>query len=132
MLDTNAWSAEQHAEAKREIELYKKQLRPLIRDANLYHISQRPDGVHWDAMEYWDAEREKGVVYAFRGTIEGENTHSFVLKGLQPGTRYRLVYYDHTSTDRNIPGNDLMQSGLKVELPLQSSSELIFIEKEGP
>jgi melibiase-like protein/glycosyl hydrolase family 36 len=132
MLDTNAWSAEQHAEAKREIELYKKQLRPLIRDANLYHISQRPDGVHWDAMEYWDPEREKGVVYAFRGTIEGENTHSFVLKGLQPGTRYRLVYYDHTSTDRNIPGNDLMQSGLKVELPLQSSSELIFIEKEGP
>ena len=29
MLDTNAWSAEQHAEAKQEIELYKKELRGL-------------------------------------------------------------------------------------------------------
>ena len=39
MIDTNSWSPEQHAEAKKEIDLYKKELRPLIRDASLYHIS---------------------------------------------------------------------------------------------
>ena len=130
MVDTNAWSAEQHAAAKQEIELYKKELRPLIRDANLYHISQRPDGIHWDAIEYWDTERQKGAVFAFRGTIEDENMHSFVLEGLQPGTRYRLIYHDHTSPDRAVTGKDLMSSGLKVALPLQNSSELIFIEKQ--
>ncbi len=29
MIDTNTWSPEQHAEAKKEVDLYKKQLRPL-------------------------------------------------------------------------------------------------------
>ena len=130
MLDPHAWSAEQHAEAKQEIDLYKKQLRPLIRDANLYHISHRPDGIHWDAMEYWDPDRQKGVVYVFRGTIEQENSHSFLLQGLDAGTKYRLVYHDHTSPDRTSTGRDLMDSGLNVALRLQNSSELVFIEKQ--
>lgn len=130
MLDTTAWSAEQHTAAKQEIDLYKKQLRPFIRDANLYHISQRPDGIHWDATEYWDSARQRGVVYAFRGAIEEENTHAFVLQGLNAEAKYRLVYHDHTSPDTTVAGKDLMNSGLNVSLPLQNSSEVIFVEKE--
>ncbi len=130
MLDTNAWSPEQHTAAKQEIDLYKKELRPLIRDANLYHVSPRPDGVHWDGIEYWDPARGKGVVFAFRGTVENEGSHSFVLKGLEPSARYRLHFNDKTSTDRAATGNDLMKGGLKVGLSTANSSELIFIEKE--
>jgi alpha-galactosidase len=130
MIDTNAWSPEQHAEAKNEIDLYKRELRPLIRDANLYHVSPRPDGVHWDGVEYWDPERRRGVVYAFRGTIEREKTHVFVLKGLQPSARYALKFNDHSRADRTVTGRELMGSGLKVNLPLPNSSELIFIEEE--
>jgi len=128
MIDTNAWSPEQRSEAKREIDLYKNELRPLIRDANLYHVSPRPDGVHWDAMEYWDPDRQRGVVYAFHGTVEGEKTHSFPLNGLQPSERYRLRFYDHSVLDRTVTGRELMKQGLKVTLPLPDSSELIFIE----
>jgi alpha-galactosidase len=130
MLDTNAWSPEQHTAAKQEIDLYKKDLRPLIRDANLYHVSPRPDGVHWDGIEYWDPARGKGVVFAFRGTVENEGSHSFVLKGLEPSARYRLHFNDKASTDRAATGNDLMKGGLKVGLSTANSSELIFIEKE--
>ena len=132
MLDTNAWSAEQHEEAKQEIELYKKELRPLIRDANLYHISSRPDGIHWDGMEYWDTGRDKGVVYAFRGTVEDEKTHSFSLQGLELSARYRLRFHDHSSPDRTVTGQELVRSGLKVALSLPNSSELIFVEREAP
>jgi alpha-galactosidase len=128
MTDTNAWSPEQHAEAKKEIDLYKKELRPLIRDASLYHVSPRPDGVHWDGIEYWDSDRKRGVVYSFRGTVEGENTHSYALKGLEPSARYLVKFYDHSSPDRAITGTQLMTRGLKVTLPLPNSSELIFIE----
>ena len=131
MTDTNAWSAEQHAEAKKEIVLYKKELRPLIRDASLYHVSPRPDGVHWDGIQYWNADRQRGVVYAFRGTIERENTHSFVLGGLQASARYVVKFSDHSAADRKMMGRELMGPGLKVALPLQNSSELIFIEGEG-
>lgn len=128
MTDTNAWSAEQHDDAKKEIDLYTKELRPLVRDANLYHVSARPDGVHWDGEQYWDPDRGHGVVYAFRGTIESEKAHSFMLEGLEPSTRYRLKFYDHTSPDRTVTGHELMTRGLKVTLPVTNSSELIFIE----
>src|SRR5215813_13075082 len=94
MIDTTTWSEELHAEAKREIELYKKELRPLIRDADLYHISARPDGVDWDAIEYWDRSRGKGVVYVFHGTSPAEKTHSFSLQGFEASRRYRLTFQD--------------------------------------
>jgi alpha-galactosidase len=130
MTDTNSWSPEQHEEAKKGIALYKKELRPLIRGANLYHVSPRPDGVHWDATEYWDPQQKRGVVYVFRGTTETEKTHSFRLSGLQPDGRYRLKFYDHSSPDRTATGRELMVKGLKAMLPLQNSSELVFIEEE--
>jgi alpha-galactosidase len=131
MIDTSAWSSEQHTAGKEEIDLYKKELRPFIRDANLYHVSPRPDGVHWDGLEYWDPDRQRGLVYAFRGTTEEENTHAYVLQGLQPSSRYLLKFHDHSSPDRTVTGDELMKRGLKVTLPLANSSELIFISTEG-
>jgi alpha-galactosidase len=128
MTDTNAWSPEQHADARNEIALYKKELRSLIRDASLYHVSPRPDGVHWDGIEYWDSNRQRGVVYAFRGTIKNEKTHTYPLQVLQPAGRYVLKFYDHSAPDRTVTSRELMTEGLKVELPLANSSELIFIE----
>lgn len=127
MIDTNVWSPEQHAVAKAEIDLYKKKLRPLIRDANLYHVSPRPDGVHWDGIEYWDPDQQRGVLYAFRGTGE-EKVHSFVLKGLRPSASYRLSFHDHSASDRTATGRELIERGLQVDLKLPNSSELIFIE----
>jgi alpha-galactosidase len=128
MIDTNTWSPEQHAEARKEIALYKKELRGLIRDANLYHVSPRPDGVHWDGTEYWDPDRKRGVVYAFRGSDEDEKTHSFPLEGLEFSGRYRLRFNDHSAADRTVTGHELMGKGLKLTLPLPDSSELVFIE----
>lgn len=128
MLDTTAWNPQQHAAAKQEIRLYKEQLRPLIRDADLYHIAPRPDGIHWDGVEYFDARRGKGVVYAFRGSSQTENQHIFKLYGLVPGKTYRLHFEDHTSPDRAITGRELLSSGLAVNLPVANSSELIFVE----
>ena len=127
MLDTNAWSAEQHAEAKQEIGLYKKELRGLIRDGSLYHVSPRPDGVHWDGIEYWDAARKKGVVYAFRGSSEAEETHAFMLQGLDASARYRVKFHDSGAAEI-ATGRDLMGAGLKLTLSQPNSSELVFLE----
>lgn len=127
MQDTNTWSVEQHAEAKQEIDLYKTRLRSLIRDANLYHISPRPDGIHWDGIEYWDPQRKQGVVYAFRGSTQTEKKHSFVLQGMDASAQYRLTFHDSGLT-RTISGRKLMQSGLSMRLDVPNSSELVFIE----
>ncbi len=128
MIDTNSWNAEQHAAALDEIAFYKKTLRPLIRDAELYHVGTRPDGKGWDGVEYFDAGRERGVLYAFHGKDATER-HSFTLRGLHADARYRLHFKDASSPDRTQTGRELQQSGLTVLLPQPESSELVTIER---
>jgi hypothetical protein len=130
MLDTTAWTPEQHAAAREAIALYKLRLRPLIRDARLYHVSERPDGVRWDGVEYWDPARGTGVVYAFRGSVADEPEHRFVLAGLDAAQRYRLHFEDGSSPDRVALGRELTGPGVAVRLAEPLSSELVFIEAE--
>ena len=132
MLDTTSWSKEQRDAAKVEFEIYKALLRPFIRDADLYHISPRPDGVHWDGIEYFDSARGQGVVYAFRGSIEGEPGHVFHLQGFRPDRNYQVHFQDHSSPDAVRKGNALLENGLRVELPNPNSSELIFFRETTP
>ncbi len=127
MQNTNEWSAQQHAVARKAIALYKARLRPLIRDAELFHVSPRADGVHWDGMEYWDPARGQGVVFAFHGADTSEPEHRFALSGLNARTTYRLHFEDGTSPDTTASGQQLMTSGLQVMLRESLSSELIFI-----
>jgi alpha-galactosidase len=128
MQDTTAWTVEQHEAAREAFALYKKELRPLIRDSQLFHISARPDGVHWDGVEYWDPSRGKGVVYTFRGSVADEPDHRFALAGLDAARTYRLHFADGTAPDRETTGRELMQSGLTVHLSDPLSSEIVFLE----
>jgi hypothetical protein len=130
MQDTNAWTTEQHTAAKAEFALYKQKLRPLIRDADLYHISARPDGVHWDGIEYFDPKRGNGVLYVFRGSTTSEDQHTFPVQGVLPGHTYRLHFADHSASDRSFSGKELLESGLTVALPTPLSSELVFLESQ--
>jgi alpha-galactosidase len=129
MQNTNAWSPQEHAAAKQEFALYKEKLRPFIRDADLYHISARPDGVHWDGIEYYDTQHQRALVYVFRGSARDEQTHIFPLYGLQPGRRYRLHFQDGSSSDRTESGHGLISNGLSVMLSIPNSSELVFIDE---
>jgi hypothetical protein len=128
MLDTTSWSREQHDAALEELRLYKATLRPLIREADLYHVGPRADGKGWDGIEYFDERHGRGVVYAFHGTDENVKTYTFILKGLQAQHRYRLHFHDHSSADSVLGGGELMRSGVTVNLPQVDSSELIFIQ----
>lgn len=127
MLDTTTWTAQEHTAAREAIALYKQKLRPLIRDADLYHVSARPDGVHWDGMEYFDGARGEGVLFAFRGSAADEPEHVFFLRGLKRQQRYRLAFQDHPSRDAIVSGGELMDKGLRVSLPAADSSELVFL-----
>jgi hypothetical protein len=130
MQNTTEWTADEHAAARKAIALYKQRLRPLIRDARLFHISARPDGVHWDGMEYWDPPRGQGVVFAFHGTDAAEPEHRFVLAGLSARAVYHLHFQDGTSPDSRMSGKELMTSGVRVVLREPSSSELIYLSAD--
>ncbi len=129
MLDPSEWSAEQRAAARSEFALYKTALRPLIRSADLYHVAERPDGLHWDGIEYYSAPLNRGVLYAFRGSAPDEPTHRYRLQGLDPQKRYRLEFHDAgKAAERVVAGRVLMSTGIDVTLSEPLSSELIFIE----
>ncbi len=128
MQDTGGWSPEQRAEAGAQFALYKSVLRPLIRDADLYHVADRPDGVRWDGIEYFSAALRRGVLYAFRGTAPDEAAHRFRLLGLHEGSGYRIKFQDRGAV-QTLSGRMLMQTGVEVTLPSPLSSELVFIEE---
>ena len=130
MMDTTAWTPEQHEAARQAFALYKQRLRPLIRDARLYHVSNRPDGVYWDGMEYMDLARGQGVLFAFRGSNSDEAEHRFLLSGLEAEKRYRLHFQDGSARERVATGRELMRSGLVVHLGEPLSSELVFLEAD--
>lgn len=128
MIDTTTWTPEEHEAARRALALYKQKLRPLIRDADLYHVAERPDGVHWDGIEYWEAARGEGVVYAFRGSAKNEAVHRYVLRGLEMDKRYRVHFEDGTAPDCVMTGAQLLTEGVPVHLNLPFSSELVWID----
>lgn len=135
MCDTTAWSPEQHAAAKKQFVLYKDRLRPLINNADLYHVSDRPDGVIWDGMEYLDPQSRNGVIYAFRGTTS-ETKHIFKLKGLirahgagEEFTSYTLAFEDGTNPSVTASAMDLERTGVAMTLANPNSSELVWIRR---
>lgn len=130
MQNTNTWTPRQHAAARAAIAIYKSRLRPLIRDAQLFHISPRPDGLHWDGIEYFDPALRQGVVYAFRGSAPGDPTHTFRLAGINPAGTYRLHFNDGSSADTTASGSHLLATGLSVRLTQPFSSELIFFSQK--
>ena len=125
MLDNSHWSARQRAEARVQFALYKSALRPLIRDADLYHVTRRPDGAHWDGIEYHSARLGRGV----RGSAPDQPTHRFRLLGLTPGSRYALRFQDGAAANRVLSSEALMQQGVAVTLKWPFSSELVFFER---
>jgi alpha-galactosidase len=130
MLDTRRWTEEQRADARIQFALYATTLRPLIRRADLYHVSDRPDGVHWDGFEYYAPALRRGVLYAFHGDSTEEPVHRFRLAGLKPAARYAVVFHDLGPGSRTVlSGTTLMRQGVAVRLPSPLSSEIVLIEE---
>jgi len=127
MLDMSQWNAEQRATAKRQFEIYKTELRPLIAHGNLYHVSERPDGIHWDGIQYVSSGLDKGVLLSFRGTTD-VRSHVFKFKGLAAEKRYELSFEDGTGKSGKLSGEQLMRDGITIALAEPESSELIFFK----
>lgn len=133
MLDSHQWSPAERTVARAAFTFYKSQLRPLIRSADLYHVSARPDGVHWDGIEYYSKREGRGVLYAFRGSDPGETSHRFHLAGLAVGGRYRLRFEDEGARSvRTASGEALMQEGVEVHLATSLSSEIVSFKRLHP
>lgn len=127
MCDTAAWSSEQHEAARRQIEIYKDWIRPLINHGNLYHISSRPDDARWDGMQYHDSKTGRGIVFAFRGAACPQAVEVFTFKGLDRNGAYEVWSEDGTIQPTQVSGESLMKDGLRIKLGEPGASALIFL-----
>ena len=124
---TEPWTQEEKDALKACVATYKSEIRPLVREADIYHVFPRPDGHHRDGIEYYDPARGKGLVCLFQPSSEVQNG-AIRFKGLAPGLTYRVRFEDGTNPSVLKPGAELMGAGLEVMLEGEEVSELIFFE----
>ena len=125
------WTENQKAAIKKAVTTYKEKLRPLIRNANLYHIFPRPDSIRWDGVQYHDPSTQKGVVYIFKPKNLVDQ-QIIKLKGLDPEVNYKLSFEDGSNKTTVRKGSVLMRVGIVVSLKGDIASELMFIDKVKP
>ena len=128
---SDPWTEEEKQAVGSCVTTYKEKIRPLIRNADLYHIFSRPDGIVWDGIEYYDPETCKGVVYIFKPDSP-DDTQTIVLKGLDANRMYHLTFEDGSNPMASLLGADLMNAGIDVTLHGNHVSELMFIEAPEP
>ena len=120
------WTAQQKEDIAKAVKTYKEKLRPLIRHANIYHVFPRPDGKHWDGIEYYNPNAGKGVVYLFKPS-EDVDSMKMKLRGIDEKAVYRITFEDKTNKEMRMVGAKL-SSGIEVMLKGKLVSELMFFE----
>ncbi len=113
-------------------EVYNKLMKPLIRYGDLYHILPRPDGIHWDGLQYIDADSTnpiKGLVMLWKPTDTEGSEKTVYLRGLETDTMYRLTFEDRPEQNCEKLGSELMEAGLTVTIEGESGSEMIWISE---
>ncbi len=137
-----SWCGPSHGKLPHDLEayygkylpLYNEKIKPLVREANLYHVLPRPDHIHWDGVQYGRDDRPDngvaGVVFLFKPTPENPEEICIRIRGLNAGFRYKVRFYEREEQSFTATGSDLMKNGLRVRIAEESGSEMIFIEIE--
>jgi len=111
--------------------LYKRFLRPLLRECLVYHHTpwlSVTEPTAWCVLEYGSPDRARAAAAVFR-LCEGEQAaYQLYPRGLDREKRYR-VYSANTRQTAEVRGWDLTNGGVRVELNGSFSSELLLFER---
>lgn len=125
--DTPTWGSAECDTVRRSTEIYKEWIRPILQDCQVHHILPRPDGVQWDGMFYWSDRLARGTLYIFRP--ESDQAEKTVkLKGLDPQKTYWVWGEDGSVSPGEHRGEELMNTGLTIHLPLPYSCDLVYVQ----
>ncbi|MFA6241311.1 MAG: NPCBM/NEW2 domain-containing protein [Candidatus Hydrogenedentales bacterium] len=125
--NTRIWTDEEKDSAKRDAQIYKDWVRPMLKDVKVHHILPRPDGVQWDGMFYWSPSLKRGTLYAFRPDADADK-QTIRLKGLDAAGSYWVWCEDGSVAPGERKGDELMQAGLPVTLSRRYSCDLVYVQ----
>lgn len=124
--DTTKWSTEKVKACREDVALY-KDIRPILRDGDVYHVLPQADGKNWDGLEYYDPASGRGVLFVFRPD-SGESVKTVKLRGLDRVAKYEVSFTDAGSKSIRT-GAELMEKGIVVTLPERLGSEVVRVRR---
>jgi alpha-galactosidase len=105
------WDQETREVARRRIAQYKR-IRPILRDADVYHLTRQQAGAMQAAL-YVDEKTGRALLFAFQGG-DAELAHSIRLRGLDPRKTYRVDGINDGTATCLFPGQALVSDGFNV------------------
>ncbi len=123
------WSPEIRFHAADRIALY-KQIRPIIRNADVYHLTPQIDHLEPRSMQaclYVTPNQEKAVLFAFHGG-DPKMQHVLPLRGLGSDALYRVERPPSFGMDKVMEGDELIQ-GFGITFPHRGASAVIRLTK---
>jgi alpha-galactosidase len=112
------------------VDLYKRELRPILRDGIVYHhtpvtpyVSQSP----WLVLEYASPDKKRDVATLFRTSSFEGSVYHFVPRGLDISSTYKVTFENRGETVQ-LSGIQLMADGIPVRLETTGTSEMLLFE----
>jgi alpha-galactosidase len=123
------WDDQTRRQAAGSISLY-KQIRPILRKADVYHLTPQADQKSprsVEAVQYLDAAGDRAIVFVFQG---GDPSLAATLRlgNLRPDATYRVTMPAMFGPDRLAKGSELMNDGVQVYFPHQGASAVLQVE----
>jgi alpha-galactosidase len=114
------------------VDLYKNQLRPILRDSVVYHhtpqtpyVSESP----WVVLEYATPDKRRSIATLFRTSNHEDPVYRFVPRGLDASFTYKVTLENRAET-LELSGAQLMMEGIPVRLETAGTSEMLLFETQ--
>ena len=114
---------------KRAIEIYKKDMRPLLANCRIFHhtpVQIYDQKGEWIVIENASEDRCASIVGLFR-LSNGSNDFQLKVRGIDISKNYR-VWHDNHRKDTTMSGWQLCSEGLSITVPGPMMSELLIIK----
>jgi alpha-galactosidase len=112
------------------VDLYKSQLRPILRDSVVYHhtpqtpyFSESP----WLVLEYATPDKKRSVATLFRTSNYEDSVYHFVPRGLDASLTYKVTFEERAESV-DLSGVQLAMEGIPVRLETAGTSEMLLFE----
>jgi alpha-galactosidase len=89
---------------------------------------ERSAAFEWAAWQFNRPEQGDGMVQAFRRERNEQSMENLRLRGIDPAATYEVTDLE-SRTPSTISGRDLMQQGLRVDIPEKRGAAIIIYRK---
>jgi alpha-galactosidase len=121
---------QQVSRIKHHIETYKRSIRPILNQAQVFHhtpILQGDEPRGWCVLEYMSPSKDQGFVALFRLDNTSSSNYKLLCRGVDRGRNYHIIF-DNSFQCALMSGECLFNQGVEIRLERPLSSELIILQ----